>query len=72
MKMKKGKGKIQSNNLVFIYKTEDCHGLRPRKDMENKFEKTKPIHRPSAGNLCLRYSKHETLNPKQNEFGGGN
>jgi hypothetical protein len=31
------------------------------------FEKTKPIGRPTAGNLCLRYPKSEYLNPKQFE-----
>jgi len=31
------------------------------------FEKTKPICRPLAGNLCHRYPKHETRNPKQIE-----
>jgi hypothetical protein len=31
---------------------------------------SKPICLPSAGNLCLRYPKHETRNPKQDEFEG--
>jgi hypothetical protein len=29
--------------------------------------KNKANRRPPAGNLCLRYSKHQTLNPKQFE-----
>ena len=61
-KRQKKKAKMRVNPVIFLRKTGWYKGKMTK--IWAKFEKTKPICRPSAGN-----PKHETRNPKRVEWG---
>ena len=51
--------------FMIIYRSAGHEKTKPIQSL-SWAQSNGPICRPSTGNLCLRYPKHQTLNPKQN------